>query len=322
MSGGWRWAGVTMAVVAAGCARGPAPDPPLEPLSPASGRIEVVLMVGDNQTPTEYLNARLGQGRNWQAMVMAPTSGDTPPRLLDPGSFTVRWNGRPITHHLYYKMPQGALLFIMPDHALLAAEPRGELIVAGRLLGDAAREAALRMVVEIDTAAAMAAPAAEAAKRGDRIRIVDTQGNPVPGALVFGQRREDLLARTNAQGIATLDAPTRNSAAPHYAWARGTWATRFDPVDSPTVTLLPIAASPETVVTLNTQCEDGGTVEGGLLLVGDTIYYEWRQGETFTIRRPPSTAGNALILTATHFAGNVPIESLETGATVTLRRVK
>jgi len=262
--------------------------------------------------PGEPVARLVSRGRTIQLIVQPGARA-----LLDPTSIAVTWLGQPIPAVAYYLDPQFAIVIAVAD-GTVAGGP-GELAVRGTLLdgaGEFSRTIAVPAIVPSGDQPEKTATSSR------QIRVVDGKGAPVAGAFVFGQQRADLLTRTDARGRATLDAITRGTPDPHWAWADGTWAEPFDPRTSPTVQLT--AAPPELAGRLvvpqhdapgfkwaRAARPDGSPIAGALVWMDRTWWTRTDDDGLFAVRfRPGRTDSDATFLAP----GCIPVTVKATGA--------
>jgi len=182
----------------------------------------------------EGLRRAILAGRSIQATVAIDAKS-----LLDPNSVAVEWNGQPIPHFVYYKQADFAMIFALPDFDRMAEREEGELTMTAKLVGADAIAAGWRLPVTISRDEATSAALAFHNRTGPATTIRGADGRPAAGAWFFGQRRADLLALADAEGRVILDAPSRNTPGPHYAWNAESWTAAFESMTNPDVTLVP-----------------------------------------------------------------------------------
>lgn len=283
----------TAAVLATGCARW-APPPPEPSRAPET---VVFRFLHDGPEGAEAaLVGRLNEDKSLHAILSLPETRRRDGALLDPRSVTVTWNGRELPIYTYYKAPNVALLFVLPGMEIFVEEPEGTLRVEASLLGERSRGLLHESPLTFTSDDMEARAEAAAARLGQGLLFRNAEGEPIEGAWIFGQRREDLVARTGAEGTVLLDAPARSTAPIHYAWSGDHWTERFDPVYQSTVTLIPRTDSRTATLTLRPTCPAGDRVEEGLLLVGDDYFHHWVWGQRARLDLPPQPDVPALLL--------------------------
>lgn len=309
-----KWGFLSVILLAAGCSH-----LPFTPPEPSRAPEEIVFRFLHDHPDGEAaaLARRLGEDKSLHAILSLPETRRVDGALLDPDSVIATWNGRPLPAHMYYKAPTVGLFFILPGDDILAAEPEGILRVEASLLGERSRGVLFGARVFLTGADLENRGAAAGARRGQQLRLEGGDGGPVEGAWIFGQRREDLVARTDARGIVLLDAPARSSAPIHYAWADGYWTERFDPVRRSAVTMTPRRDARRVSVTLRPEGPDGGRVEEGLLLVGDDYFHHWTWGRSGRLRVPVEDVP-ALLLAPGYEKYTTTIDAIAEDGTVTL----
>lgn len=255
-------------------------------LSSAPAQVTFELPRSQNATTTETLHQLISTGTAF-SVILIPEKGS----LLDPNTVSLQWAGEPVPHFLHYKVPAtGVLVGLLPGE-LIRQNPSANLTFSAATHGQQ-QPARLRVALRFHQDDIRLEP-----RRGPRIHVLDDRGTPRPNALVFGQRRRDLLTRTDAQGVAILDAPTRGGTSPHYARADGFWTSSFDPLTSRTVRLLPCQVSdPYVRVRLPALPPGSATPEEALLLVADDYYRFARWEEEVQLQVPPGRPPRVLLL--------------------------
>lgn len=168
------------------------------------------------------------------------------PTLLDPRSIAATWDGKPCHVHLFYRRSEIAFVAVLPPADSVTPGGSGTITVRAATLSDPPQSFEGTLSVTFPEAM----PDFELPPQ--KITIVNTDGEPIPGAIVVGTRARYQLVRADAQGVAQLTAPDRTVLTPHLAYAPGYWTTPFDPARmSGPVILEPIsthAKFPEGVV--------------------------------------------------------------------------
>lgn len=231
------------------------------------------ILKGDNQPSSGTLRQRFIQGKNFQAI--APIEAG---KLLDPRTVETRWNGRPIPHYLFYKTPEVALLFMLPDGEISQAG-EGRLTISASLL-NGPKAAAESVSVHIREGDIALRASAREALQGRRITVTSLEGEPIAGAFVFGQRRSDLLTGTDERGVALMDSPERSAGRAHIAWKEGYWPVFFDPLMNAAPKLAPIAAGAKgTTFPYPILNHAGEEITDGLILIGADLFIRWPSEE-------------------------------------------
>ncbi|MDX2174878.1 MAG: hypothetical protein SF028_00245 [Candidatus Sumerlaeia bacterium] len=153
--------------------------------------------------------------------------------VLDPASIRATFDGEPCAWHLVYRLPQlPAVAVLLPEDAL--ARGGGELRIRAGLLGHRGDAFDARRRLE-------PADGARPIWSEFTVNVVDAQGDPMPGALLYGQHLKGLFRRTGGEGVAHLDALVRGRIEAHLAYAPGHWAAAFDPRTVTGAALRPVA---------------------------------------------------------------------------------
>ncbi len=228
---------------------------------------------------------RVEAGKALQALLLNPEGRKKGGPLIDPDSVAVRWNGEELPVYVHYKRPDIALVFALPVPEVFQETSTGTLTLAWRELGGATVYTSEGLQFRPESLPG------KSAKDGTVrvLRVEGPKGNPVAFPYYFGQRSQDLFARGSQEGRIVLDAPNRNTPGEHYAWARDYWTTAFDPISSPTVTLLP--RKPETTrkATLRIEDQEGGEIIPSLVIREDSDAYVYTgEGEVTVARGQPT----------------------------------
>ncbi len=284
-------------------------------------RVRMVLMLPADVPPPVALKRRLLRGLNIQILVEVPSARRMDGNLLDPGSVAIEWAGKPLPHHVFYKRPDMALVFALFDPALLEEIPQGELTATAGLVGEEEMAAGWRLPLSFTPEEVSTAREAHEARgpggSGWRVRMLDPGGQPVGGAWMFGQRREDLLAMSGDNGVVLLDAENRNAPGPHYAWSPRHWTTEFDPIREPRVTVIPRTAATSRDVDLEVRRADGVPPSRSVVLIDNNHYGVYTDvAETVTVRRESATS--LLVLSPGHEVGTAVVAPGEDSVAVLL----
>lgn len=271
-----------------------------------------IVIVQEDGTPAERIVSAFANGRVTQALVSIPGAQKSNGRMLDPESVRVRWNGTAIETFVYYKVPQLALLFVLHDEDLLRREPEGLLTMEAGFLGEEEMAAGWQLPVTISDEAFTSRTIA--LERGGRpVRIADADGQPIANARLFGQRRFDMLAAANDEGIVYLDAANRNTPGDHYAFAAGHWTTGFDPITTPQVVLRPRVQETTRRVHVQLRDDESDAPSPALVLVENTYYAIIKDGEA-ELELPAFRDGELLVL----LPGRLPLRVVSVAGEETL----
>lgn len=271
-----------------------------------------IVIVQEDGTPAERIVSAFANGRVTQALVSIPGAQKPTGRMLDPESVRVRWNGTAIETFVYYKVPQLALLFVLHDEDLLRREPEGLLTMEAGFLGEEEMAAGWQLPVTISDEAFTSRTIA--LERGGRpVRIADADGQPIANARLFGQRRFDMLAAANDEGIVYLDAANRNTPGDHYAFAAGYWTTGFDPITTPQVVLRPRVQETTRRVHVQLRDDESDAPSPALVLVENTYYAIIKDGEA-ELELPAFRDGELLVL----LPGRLPLRVVSVAGEETL----
>jgi len=282
------WAALAMmlaALLMVGCGGRRAETVPAAESAELNTRATIKLVGIDNRFPAQSVAERLARHQSIHALIQVPEGKEPGGPLLDPNSVVVELDGRPLETYLLYRNPSVALVFatVGDDRPTTGTE----LSITARFVDEADMAAGWRLPLSF-TPDQLARLSTEPIRTGRTIRVLDEAGNPMAGALVFGQRREDLFARTDADGNVVLDAPTRNSFETHFAWSPGTWVTRFDAIREPEPRLVPREGnSTSRKVRLDLRDAEGNAIPDAWLLVNDADWVRYRAGKS--VRLPLRT---------------------------------
>lgn len=282
-------------------------------------RLQINLLVDPSVSPAEGVRKRVREGLNLQALIAIPEATNAGGPLLDPRSLSVRWNKTPLHHFVYYKAPQTALVFALVPPEVIEKEPKGEVVMNARLLSSKEDDAGWRLPLEFTADDVTTMTASIRAKTGRRVRMVDEAGKPVAGAYLFGQRRSDLFAESGEDGLVVLDAPSRNSNAPHLAWSPGHWTTSFDPITTQTITLSPKPGPGDRKVTLRLQDAAGAPIKEALVLIDESNdFFHYQDGVSMKMTIPGREVTPVIIIAAGYTPKHVELTEEDGTRTVKL----
>jgi hypothetical protein len=257
-----------------------------------------LLGVADGPT-TASLKQRLLGGKNFQAMILLPDARGRNSPLLDPHTVSVKWCGAPRPAYVYYRVPALALVFALLDADTLIANPAGNLEVTAALVSADKQSVHEVFPLQFSAAEIEQLRLAQESLSGRPIKVLNQSGDGVAGAFVFGQRRSDILTRTDAAGAATLDVPSRSSSPTHHAWHPEYFAARFDPLTSTTITLTARRDAATTfTITARPVAPDGAAVRDAILIVNYVDYYVWPTNDVVRISAPRDRDVQLTILAA------------------------
>lgn len=271
-----------------------------------------IVIVQEDGSPADRIVSAFANARVTQALVSIPEAQNPGGRMLDPNSVRVQWNGKELETFVYYKVPQLALLFVLHDEDLLRDEAEGLLTMEAGFLGEEEMAAGWQLPVTI-TDEAFTSRTIALERGGRAVRIADADGQPIANARLFGQRRADMLAAANAEGIVYLDAASRNTPGDHYAFAEGYWTTGFDPITTPEVVLHPRTEESTRRVQVRFNADEEAAPEKALLLVDNTYYTTLENGEG-TVELLAFREGEVLLL----LPGRLPLRAVSVAGEETL----
>ena len=286
---------------------------------PALNRdMQIVLANRSASSPAEEVIQAIASGRTLQAIATIPAAASPGGPLLNPASVRVNWNERSLDTFVYYKQPHVAVLFTLLPVDTFEDDPNGKLTMEASFIGAEGPAAGWQLPIVIPDEAFTSATLSQ--RRPGRVqKLLDQEGEPADGAFLFGQRRSDLYARADDAGVVILDATNRNTPDRHYAWGAQTWTTAFDPVSSPTITLMrrdPADARPVSVALVD---EQGNPVSKALLMIDNRDYVVYT-GDTVTVEAPTSGPLEVLAIAAGHSVAKRVVEPVESTVSITLRR--
>ncbi|MBI1289755.1 hypothetical protein GC173_00730 [bacterium] len=250
--------------------------PVAEPSAPLNSRATIKLVNLEGHDPAGGVCERLARHQSIHAVIQVPDGAKPGGPLLDPLSIEVALDEQPLETYILYRNPTVALVFATVDED--RATTPTELTITARFVDESDMAAGWRLPLS-PTADQVARSHAPANRTGRTIRVMDVDGQGVAEARVFGQRREDLFAIADSDGHVILDAPTRSSFETHFAWAPGTWVTRFDAIREPEPVLVQRRRT-EThrSFTLDLVGSDGLPMNDAWLLVNDADWVRWTPG--------------------------------------------
>ncbi|MCC6545804.1 hypothetical protein IT570_01450 [Candidatus Sumerlaeota bacterium] len=282
-------------------------------------RLRSKLLVDPKLDPQAALRKRLSEGHNIQVLLTIPDAGRRGGPLLDPDSVLVKWKDNPLTSYVYYTTPKTAVLFALFPQGEVAADNKGDIEVSGRLLGSSSPDAGWRLPLQFSADDETSHSIAMAARRGRMIHVQDEDGQPLPGAFVFGQRIHDLLTTADEHGNVMLDAMIRNSSSKHTAWTREHWTSGIDPITTQTLTLVKKDPSRDRKVSFIIKDDRSGPVKDAVILVDETNYYfHYEDGKNVSCVIPRKENSQALVLVAGFSARRVWIPPDEETVIVTM----
>jgi hypothetical protein len=289
------------------------------PAAPINTRATIKLVGGESADPATRVCERLARHQSIHAVIQIPEAATPGGPLLDPARVEVTLNGEPLETYLLYRNPTVALVFAtaLDDRATTPTE----LTITAALADETDLAAGWRLPLA-PTAEQMSRMNVPSTREGRTIRVLDQTGDGVDQARVFGQRREDLLAIANADGRVVLDAPTRSSFETQFAWAPGTWVTRFDAIREPEPVLIPRKGSEKKLsVKLELVGKDGEAITDAWLLVNDSDWVRWKPGKS--IRIPTRTDRKNLlnVIAAGYQVKAIEFEKKLTEKTVVMERL-
>ncbi|MCC5875294.1 MAG: hypothetical protein JJU11_03645 [Candidatus Sumerlaeia bacterium] len=303
-----------VALLAGGCAKPRVQEEPVVP-STAPDRVNVTWIHVPGDDPATALRNRLREDKSFHGLLLI----DTGENLLDPRSVRLTWEGEPIDHFVYYKSPGSALLFVLPDQEPFRQQTVGYLKIHGAMLGENRTAVIQEFPLLFSDDDFEEQETARKNRGGERIQVVNPERRPIEGAWLFGQRREDLVTRSDEGGMFQLDAPSRSSSPIHYAWADGFWTHAFDPVHERRVTLLPRLDATNVELDFTLTSPDGERIDSALLLVADDTYLHWR-GSAMNTSIPADRDAKVLIMAPGHSQRLLDINELTDGNKVELIR--
>lgn len=316
---GWKmWLVLAIPFLSAGCARVDIREEPPEP-SRAAEHVHVHWIHEPPNDPSEALRLRVQKDKSFHALLTIAGAGERGGVLLDPRSVYVTWNGEAVPFQVYYKSVGSALVFVMPNEEIFAEVPMGYLRIYGSLLGEKSTTQLGEVPILFDGTDFEMQQVARNNRRGERIQVLDESGSSIEGAWLFGQRREDLVTRSNERGFFLLDAPGRSTAITHYAWSDSHWTLPFDPVHERRLTLQSRDSSKTIDLDFVLRSTDGEAIDNALLLVSDDQYHHWENRGPLTIPVPDREGVDILVLAPGHAVRRLPIDQFLDGSEILLQ---
>lgn len=242
-------------------------------------------VVSNNDSQEAGVVERIKNGKNIQALIVLPSTADPSTPLLNPDEVKAYWNESELETVVYYKKRDLALLFIFPDLELMKENVQGTISVQLAFSGYSGSLPVGELKIDLSD---VEFDVIDSGKRFCTIK--NEEELPLEGVLVFGQRLQDLMRRTDAQGRVYLDAATRNTPGPHYVWKEGFWTTEFDPLIEPVGILVSKTKKNSERVELTVTDPDGEAIAPVLLYIDNQEYlYSDDHVEEITVRNFAST---------------------------------
>lgn len=280
---------------------------------PANKDVIIRFMADPKVDPAASIASRLRAGFNIQASVQIPGARSAAGDLLDPDSVKVRLRGRDLETLVFYRTPEVAIVFALPETDDLKPDTTHTLEISAKRLNAKKIEAGWGLPIFISADDIAARRAAETSREGATITLWRANRKPAADATVFSQSVADLFRAADAEGKVVLDAPGRMRPGRQRAGGARYWTTEFDPKGGTEIDLQSRSTGPRPRVSLVVQDADGNDLPSALLFVQDTYFVRYAVPFEKRLRFADNSQQTILILAPGYAPKTVDYATLNPG---------